>query len=226
MIGSTGAHVLGQGGCGEPWGTGTLGMLGTKSLCMSTHRALVLRCGDTWGAGALILGYGAVGQWSVRPQAQGHVGSHVTWRTWDPWLGTPLSSSVPWSPCPPLIPLPSPSALLSLSVLLFLCLCFLQSFWIPLLSLLSPSCSFPDILGVSCTCPGSPDHVDAQSWAGAVSPGLLFPSMAPLLQEEPGKWTRGHTAPSLVARRGQQSGTMQSGPIYRVTLASQAEQGD
>lgn len=134
---------------------------------------------EVWGAGALILGYG--GMWGsgasgprhrdtwglvshgghrapgLARHCYGHTGSMpssgIQWEA--PGITRApqpvISSSVPRSLCPPLIPLSSPSALTSLSVLLFLCLCFLQSLWISLLSLLLPSCSFPDILGVSCT---------------------------------------------------------------------------
>lgn len=45
-------------------------------------------------------------------------------------------------------------------------------------------------------------------------------------RREPGKWTGGYPTPTWVAGRGWQSGTMQGGPIYRVTSASQPHQGD
>jgi len=107
-----------------------------------------------------------VGHWGLSPEAQGHVGSHVTWKAhgdpgqlgrtllWEHGFGAEqwhlvwgtmrapqpaLVLSVPQPLCPSTFPLPPPSALTSPSVLFFLCLSFLQISWLSLLSLLSPS---------------------------------------------------------------------------------------
>lgn len=184
-----------------------------------------MRC---WGTGPGVWGH--VGQWDLSPQAQGHVGSHVTWRMQSPWLGRTL----PWghgraaeqwhlvggtwnhkgssaSPCPvcPLVPLsPSypppipfnshfsfcptfslpvvPAELVALPAVPFVpFLLFLWHFWGSAACVLVP---------LMC--------VDAQDWAGAVSPGLFFPSMAPLLQEGAGKMERGPPSTHFGGRKG------------------------
>lgn len=69
-------------------------------------------------------------------------------------------------------------------------------------------------------------HVDAQGWAGAVSPGLLFPSMAPLLQEGARKMDQGPPSTQFGGKKGTAEWDNAGRPHLQGTLASQAEQGD
>lgn len=117
----------------ECWGTGTLGTLGTKPLCVRTHRTLAPGCDNTWGTMALVLGCGGI--WGSGASAPRHrdvlgpmshggcralglagpchgdmgavLNSAIRWGAPGTNEGSP-ALSVPQSLCPPPIPLPYP----------------------------------------------------------------------------------------------------------------------